>query len=109
MYYWLLLFAAILCEVVGTTALKMSDGFTKPLVSTVVVLGYAAAFYLFSLTLKAIPVGVAYAVWSGIGIAAIAVIGWLWFGQLLDKAALAGIAMILGGVAVINLFSNTVR
>jgi small multidrug resistance pump len=107
MKYWILLLAAILSEVAGTTALKFTDGFTRLWPSLVVVAGYGAAFYLLSLTLKAIPVGIAYAVWSGVGIVSIAVIGWLWFGQSLDKPALCGIALILAGVFVLNIFSKT--
>jgi small multidrug resistance pump len=106
MKYWLLLFAAILSEVAATTALKLSEGFTRLWPSLVVVAGYGAAFYLLSFTLKAIPVGVAYAVWSGVGIVAITTIGWLWFGQSLDKPAICGIALILAGVLVLNVFSK---
>lgn len=107
MKYWLLLFTAILSEVAGTTALKLSDGFTRLWPSIVVIAGYGAAFYLLSLTLKAIPVGIAYAVWSGVGIISIALIGWLWLGQTLDKPALFGMALILAGVLVLNVFSKS--
>lgn len=109
MKYWLLLLAAILSEVTATTALKLSDGFARAWPSAVVVVGYGAAFYLLSLTLKAIPIGVAYAVWSGVGIVTIGLIGWLWFGQTLDKPALCGIGLILAGVFVLNVFSNSAR
>ncbi|GHH55157.1 MULTISPECIES: DMT family transporter [Gammaproteobacteria] len=106
MKQWLLLGGAILAEVVATSSLKASDGFRNPLPSIVVVAGYAAAFYLLSLTLKTIPVGVAYAIWSGLGIVLVALIGWLAYGQKLDLPALAGMALIVAGVLVMNLFSK---
>ncbi len=105
---WLLLSAAIVAEVLGTSFLKASEGFTKLWPSLAVTVGYVAAFYFLALTLKAIPVGVAYAVWSGAGVALIAAIGWAVFGQSLDLAALIGIGMIIGGVIVINVFSSSV-
>jgi small multidrug resistance pump len=74
----------------------------------IVVVGYAAAFYFLSLTLKVIPVGVAYAIWSGVGVALIAVIGWIFFGQRLDAPAILGMGMIIGGVVVLNVFSSSV-
>jgi small multidrug resistance pump len=107
MQHWLYLIGAIVCEVIATSALKASEGFTRLWPSVVVTLGYAGAFYLLSLTLRSIPVGIAYAVWSGVGVALIGVIGWLFLGQPLDKPAIAGIALIVAGVAVINLFSST--
>jgi small multidrug resistance pump len=97
---------AIVAEVVATTALKASDGFSRIAPSVVVVAGYAAAFYFLSLTLRTIPVGVAYAVWSGVGIVLIVALGWLIHGQTLDLAAVAGMALIIAGVLVINLLSN---
>lgn len=100
---WLLLTGAILAEVVGTTALKASEGFTRLGPSAIVVLGYALAFYLLSLTLRSIPVGVAYAIWSGLGTVLIALAGWWLFGQRLDSPALIGIALIVTGVLVMNL------
>ena len=106
MNVWVLLGLAIVAEVIGTTALKMSDGFTKLWPSLWVVVGYALAFYLLSLTLKHIPVGVAYAVWSGVGIALITLIGWLVFSQTLDWAAWLGIGLIISGVLVLQIFSN---
>jgi small multidrug resistance pump len=104
---YLYLALAIVCEVAATSALKASEGFTRPGPSVVVVIGYGAAFWLLSLTLKTIPVGVAYAIWSGVGIVLISVVGWAWFRQSLDLAAIAGMALIVAGVAVINLFSKT--
>ncbi len=103
---WVYLMVAIVAEVCGTSALKASHGFTVLLPSGIVMLGYAVAFYFLSLTLDSIPVGVAYALWSGIGIVLISAVGWLWFGQGLDAAALIGIAFIVAGVGIINLFSN---
>jgi len=105
---YLFLAVAILFEVVATTALKQTEGFTRLMPSLVTVGGYALAFYFLSLPLRVLPVGVIYAIWSGTGIVLITVIGWLWFRQSLDGAALAGIGLIIAGVAVINLFSDTV-
>ena len=104
---YLYLAAAILAEVVGTSALKASEGFTRPLPALVVLTGYAAAAYFLSLTLRTIPVGIAYAVWSGVGIVLIAAVGWVVYRQALDAAAVLGIGLILAGVLVVNLFSNT--
>lgn len=106
MNVWLLLSLAIVSEVIGTSALKMSDGFTKFWPSMVVVIGYGLAFYLLSLTLKQIPVGVAYAIWAGAGIALITLIGWVVFKQSLDLAAVLGIALIISGVVVLQVFSK---
>lgn len=103
---WLLLGAAIIAEVVATSSLKASAGFTKFWPSVIVVLGYLVAFYLLSLTLKFIPVGIAYAVWAGLGIVLITLVGWLVFGQKLDIASVVGMVLIVAGVAVINLFSS---
>lgn len=98
---------AIVFEVVATSALKQSDGFTRIGPSLVTIAGYALAFYFLSLPLRVLPVGVIYAIWSGAGIFLITAIGWLFFRQTLDAAALIGIGMILAGVLVINLFSNS--
>ena len=103
---WVFLVLAIVAEVIGTSFLRASAGFTKPLPSVMVVLGYGAAFYFLSLTLTAIPIGIAYAVWSGVGVTLIASIGWLFLGQKLDAAAIAGMGLIVAGVVVLNLFSK---
>ena len=103
---WVFLVIAIVAEVIGTSFLRASAGFTKPLPSVMVVLGYGAAFYFLSLTLTAIPIGIAYAVWSGVGVTLIAAIGWLFLGQKLDAAAIAGMGLIVAGVVVLNLFSK---
>ena len=97
---------AIVAEAVATTALKMSEQFTRLLPSAVVVVGYAAAFYFLSLSLRTIPVGVAYAVWSAVGIVLITVVGAVVFRQVPDLPAVIGLALIIAGVAVINLFSK---
>ncbi|KUM04062.1 QacE family quaternary ammonium compound efflux SMR transporter [Chromobacterium subtsugae] len=107
MKVWLFLMGAILSEVVATSALKASDGFTRLWPSLLTAGGYLLAFYLLSQTLREIPVGIAYALWSGIGIVLVSLIAWLLYGQKLDAAALAGMALIIAGVAVINLFSQS--
>jgi small multidrug resistance pump len=104
-YFYLVI--AIVAEVIGTSALKAAEGFTRPLPSLVVVAGYGVAFYCLSLALKTIPVGIAYAIWSGAGVVLITLIGWLVFRQVLDAAAVAGIALIVAGVLVIQLFSTS--
>jgi small multidrug resistance pump len=104
---WLYLVVAILAEVIATTALKLSEGFTRPAPSLLVVLGYAGAFYFLSKVLNDIPISVAYAIWSGAGIALVGVVGWVWLDQKLDLAALLGMGLIVCGVLVINLFSKT--
>ncbi|CAM5197481.1 Small multidrug resistance pump OS=Castellaniella defragrans OX=75697 GN=HNR28_000919 PE=3 SV=1 [Castellaniella defragrans] len=104
---WTFLAIAIIAEVIATSALKASQGFTRLWPAGVTIVGYAIAFYLLALALKTIPVGIAYAVWSGAGIVAIALIGYLIFGQALDTAGLIGIGLILAGVLVLNVFSKT--
>ena len=103
---YIFLILAIATEVVGTSALQASQQFSRFLPSVVVVLAYASSFYLLALTLKFLPVGIVYAVWSGLGIVLIALIGWFVFGQKLDLPALLGIGLILTGVLVLHLFSN---
>ena len=105
--HWLYLALAIGAEVIATSALKSAAGFTRLLPSIVVVLGYGAAFYFLSLTLKTIPVGVAYAIWSGAGIVLVSLIAWLVFKQSLDLPAIVGMGLIVAGVLVIQLFSQT--
>lgn len=105
---WTLLVVAIFAEVVGTSALKASEGFTRLWPSIIVVAGYGAAFYFLSRTLNDLPVGIAYAVWSGMGVALITLIGWLVFKQALDLPALIGILLIVAGVVVLNVFSQAV-
>ncbi|TPE45685.1 QacE family quaternary ammonium compound efflux SMR transporter [Maribrevibacterium harenarium] len=104
---WIILGLAIIAEVIGTSALKASAGFSKLWPSLIVVVSYGIAFYFLSLTLKTIPVGIAYAVWAGLGIVLISLAGWLFFEQKLDFASIIGMGLIVAGVIVINLFSNT--
>lgn len=99
---------AIVSEVIATSALKASAGFSRLVPSIVVVIGYAVAFYCLSLTLRTIPVGIAYALWSGIGIVLIALVGVVWFSQSLDLPALLGMGLIVSGVVVVNVFSKSV-
>lgn len=106
--HWIYLAIAIVAEVIATTALKAAAGFTRPLPSLVVVIGYAIAFFCLSLTLRSVPIGIAYAIWSGVGIVLVSVAAWLLFGQRLDLPALLGIALIMAGVLVINLWSKSV-
>ena len=103
-YFYLAI--AIVAEVIATSFMKLSDGFTKPVPSLVTAFGYLVAFYFLSLTLKTVPTGVAYAIWSGVGIVLITAVAWFFQGQRLDLPALAGIALIVAGVLVMNLFSK---
>lgn len=98
---------AIVSEVVATSSLKSSDGFSRFLPSVAVVVGYGIAFYCLALTLRVIPMGVVYAIWSGIGIVLITLVGWFLFDQKLDLPALLGIGLIGMGVVVMNVFSKT--
>nr|WP_198133336.1 multidrug efflux SMR transporter [Novosphingobium nitrogenifigens] len=104
---WIWLALAIGSEIMATSALKAAAGFTRPLPSIAVIFGYAVAFYALSQTLRTIPMGIAYALWSGVGIVVISLIGLVVYRQKLDAAALAGIAMIVAGTLVINLFSTS--
>ncbi|MEI7428821.1 MAG: SMR family transporter [Betaproteobacteria bacterium] len=104
---WAFLFVAIVSETIATSALKSSEEFTRFWPSVIVVAGYAAAFYFLAQTLKTIPLGVAYAIWSGVGIVLITLAGWLIYGQKLDAPALFGIALITSGVIVMNVFSKS--
>lgn len=108
--YWnyIYLLVAIMFEVVATTALKDTQGFTRLVPSLISVVGYGLAFYFLALTLRSMPVGVIYAIWSGAGIVLITAIGWVWFRQALDMPALIGMGFIIAGVLIINLFSRTV-
>ena len=103
---WLYLLLAIAGEVVGTTALKASDGFTRLGPSLLVILGYGIAFYLLAQVLRTIPLGITYAIWSGVGVAAVTLIGWLAYGQRLDIPAILGIGLIVAGVLVLNLWAG---
>jgi small multidrug resistance pump len=105
---WIYLAIAIVAEVIGTSFLKLSEGMTRTGPSIVVVLCYMLAFYMLSLTLRTVPVGVAYAIWAGAGVALITLVGLVAFRQTLDLPAMIGILMIVAGVLVIHLFSETV-
>ncbi|MEM1081596.1 MAG: SMR family transporter [Pseudomonadota bacterium] len=98
---------AIMAEVIATSALKASEGFSKLLPSVIVVIGFGVAFYCLSLVLKTIPMGIAYAIWSGLGIVLISLSGLLLFGQKLDTAAVIGMILIISGVVVMNVFSDS--
>lgn len=104
---WAFLLVAIVAEVIATSFLKASESFTRLGPSIVVVVGYGAAFYFLSLALRTIPVGVAYAIWSGIGIALLVLVGLVVYGQRLDAPGLLGIGLIVAGVLVLNLFSDS--
>ena len=106
MVKYIYLFIAIIAELVGTSFLKKSNGFTVLIPSIITLLGYGLAFYFLSLTLKEIPVGIAYAIWSGVGIVCITIIGIFAYGQVPDLPAIIGILCIVLGVIIINLFSK---
>lgn len=107
MHPYLSLAIAIVSEVIATSALRASDGFSKLIPSVLVVVGYALAFLFLSITLKSIPVGIAYAIWSGLGVVLISIVAYFLYGQTLDTPALIGMALILAGVLVLNLFSKS--
>ena len=104
---WFYLFIAIVSEVVATSALKAADGFTKLTPSIIVVVGYASAFFFLSIIVRTMPLGIAYAIWSGVGVSLVTIAGWIIYGQKLDLAAMIGIGLIVAGVVVLNLFSKS--
>ena len=104
---YLYLAIAIVAEVIATSALKASDEFTRLIPSMVVVIGYAVAFYFMTLVIRTIPIGITYAIWSGLGIVLIAAVGFVYYRQALDLPAIIGMGLIVSGVVVINVFSNT--
>lgn len=103
---YLYLGIAIIADVIATTSLKLSEGFSKPLPACFAVVGYGLSLFFLSLTLRTVPVGIAYAIWSGVGLVLITTAGWLFFQQKLDGFALAGMGLIAAGVIVINVFSR---
>ena len=105
---WILLMVAIVAEVIATSMLKSTEGFSRLWPSVLVVVCYEIAFIGMSLSMKKIPIGVVYAVWSGVGVSLVTLVAWLFLGQSLDAAGLAGLGLIIGGVVVINVFSKTV-
>jgi small multidrug resistance pump len=104
---YLILLVAIVAEIIATSSLKASEGFTKVGPSIITVVGYGIAFYFLSLTLKSIPLGIAYAIWSGLGIVLVSIIGVLVYNQKLDLAAIIGLSLIVIGVVVLNVFSKS--
>ncbi len=106
---WLYLTIAIVSEVAATSALKAALGFQRLIPSILVVVGYGLAFYFLSLTLRTIPLGIAYAIWSGVGVALVAIVGWVVYHQALETGELIGIALIVLGVLVLNLSSRMAR
>ena len=106
-YFYLAL--AITFEVIATSSLKSSDGLTRLWPSTVSAIGYVITFYFLALTLRTMPIGVAYAIWSGVGILLLAAIDWMWFRQALDLPAIIGIGLIIAGVVIVNVFSKSLQ
>jgi small multidrug resistance pump len=107
MQTYLFLAIAIVAEVVATSALKASEGFSQFLPSIIVVVGYGVAFYFLSLTLRTLPVGIAYAIWSGVGIVLVSAAGWAVYGQKIDLWGIIGLALIVAGVLILNLLSES--
>ncbi len=105
---YLFLSLAIVAEVIATSALKLSDGFSRLMPSIITVIFYGVSFYCLSLTMRTLPTGIIYAIWSGVGIVLIATVSWLFYGQKLDLPAILGMLLIVLGVIVINLFSKSV-
>jgi small multidrug resistance pump len=107
-HHWIYLSIAIVSEVAATSALKASNGFSRLWPSLTVIVGYGLAFYFLSLTLRTVPVGIIYAIWSGAGVALITIIAWLFMGQPLDAPAIVGLTLIVAGVVVLNVFSKAI-
>ncbi|MEL0438571.1 DMT family transporter [Phycobacter sp. K97] len=105
--HYLYLFVAVVAETIGTTALQASQQFTRLIPSLIVLFAYGFSFFMLGQTLKIMPVGIVYAIWSGLGIVLIAIIGYIVFGQRLDLPAVLGMAMILAGILIIHLFSRS--
>lgn len=105
---WVYLGLAIFSEVIASSALRASEGFTRAGPTLALLIGYGVSFYFLSLTLQTIPMGIAYAVWSGVGILLICMIGWLVFGQPLDLPAIIGLSFIVAGVVILNVFSKSI-
>ena len=108
MNHWVALAIAIVAEVIGTTALKASNEFTRLVPSLMVVAGYGTALYFMSISLRVLPVGIMYAIWSGMGIVLVSIIGWVMYRQVLDMPAMIGMGLIIAGAIVINVFSKSV-
>ncbi|HSH73596.1 MAG TPA: SMR family transporter [Methylophilaceae bacterium] len=108
MNHWLAISIAIIAEVIATTSLKASNEFTRFWPSVLVVIGYGTAFYFMTISLRVLPVGIMYAIWSGVGIVSISILGWIVYRQTLDTPAMLGMGLIISGVVVINVFSKSV-
>jgi small multidrug resistance pump len=108
MNHWLAIGIAIVAEVIATTALKASNEFTRLVPSLIAALGYGLAFYFMTISMRVLPVGIMYAIWSGSGIVLISLLGWLVYRQTLDVPAMVGMAFIIAGVVIINVFSTSV-
>ena len=108
MNHWLALAIAICGEVIATSALKASNEFTLLIPSIIVVVGYGTAFYFMAISMRVLPVGIMYAIWSGMGIVLVSIIGWLVYKQTLDLPSMIGMRLIIAGVILINLFSKSV-
>jgi small multidrug resistance pump len=108
MNHWLAIGIAIVAEVTATTALKASNEFTKLWPSLIVVVGYGLAFYFMAISMRVLPIGIMYAIWAGLGIVLISIIGWLVYKQTLDAPAIIGMALIIAGVVIINAFSKSI-
>lgn len=108
MSQWLILALAIIAEVTATSMLKASDGFTRTWPSVIVVLGYGISFYCLSLTVRVMPIGIVYAIWSGVGVTLITLFAWLFYKQVLDLPAILGMSLIVAGVMVLNVFSKSI-
>jgi len=106
---WIYLSVAIIAEVIATSALKESQGFTKTIPSLITILGYGVAFYFLSLTLKTLPIAISYAVWSGVGISLLLIIGYLRYGQSISFGSIIGILFIIMGIILINFFSKSIH
>jgi small multidrug resistance pump len=109
MNHWFALSIAIVAEVAATSALKSTEEFTRLWPSILVIAGYGIAFYFMTLSLRGLPVGIMYAIWAGVGIVLVALLGWALYRQPLDVPAILGIALIIAGVIVINVYSSSVR
>jgi small multidrug resistance pump len=107
--HYLYLAIAIVAEVIATSALTKSDNFSRLIPSVTAIVGYAVAFWFLSILLRTVPTGIVYAIWSGVGIVLIAAVGWVWFKQALDLPAMIGVGLIIAGVVVVNMFSQSVR
>ena len=106
---WIYLIIAIITEVIATSALKESEGFTKTIPSLIVIIGYSMTFYFMSLVLREMSVGITYAIWSGMGILLITTIGYFRYNQMLDAPAVLGMSFIALGIIILRVFSNSVN